>query len=65
MLPLGSAAASYATSVAMKALGVPSPQEMLGSLVKSFFAGDGEKAKQEQRNREPSHNGYEAAMQRT
>jgi hypothetical protein len=65
MLPLGTAAASYASSVAMKALGVPTPQEMLGSLVKGFFSGDHGQTKSEPQNRAPSHNGYEAAMQRT
>jgi hypothetical protein len=65
MLPLGSAAASYATSVAMKAFGVPSPQEMLGSLVKGFFSGKDEPPKDAAKRRDPSHNGYEAAMQRS
>jgi hypothetical protein len=66
MMPLGAAAAQYAATTAMKALGVPTPQEMLMSAVKGIFRGseDG-KPNADRLRKEAPHNGYEAAMQRT
>lgn len=66
MIPLGTAAAQFATSTAMKAFGIPSPQELLMSAVKGVFGGsEDEKAKADRLRQEAHHNGYEAAMQRS
>jgi len=66
LVPLGSAAASYATSVGMKALGIPSPKDLLGSLVHKFMGSQDSTGSTHSRPQEPqSHNGYEAAMHRS
>jgi len=66
MMPLGAAAAQFAATTAMKALGVPTPQEMLMSAVKGIFSGgEDEKSNVDRLRKEAPHNGYEAAMQRT
>jgi len=66
LVPLGSAAASYATTMGMKALGIPSPKDLLGSLVQKFMGGDHSEGSPENRSRDSKHhNGYEAAMRRS
>jgi len=67
LVPIGSAAASYATTIGMKALGIPSPSELMGSLLKNFMGGDHLKnATPAQKSRaQQHHNGYEEAMRRT
>jgi hypothetical protein len=64
LMPLGSAAASYATTIGMKALGIPSPSELLGFLVHRFMGSD-DKPAPVRPTVEKSHNGYEQAMRRT
>jgi len=74
LVPLGSAAASYATTVGMKALGIPSPKDLLGSLVSKFMSG-GPSAlfgSSSSKSGSPTgsdgarpHNGYESAMRRS
>lgn len=66
LLPLGSAAASYATSVGMKALGVPSPKDLLGMLIHKFTGpseSNGSPARQTDDSRRTG--GYESAMRRS
>jgi len=67
LIPLGSAAASYATSVGMKALGIPSPKDMLGSLVHKFMGGGshGSDGSSSDQSGAKAHNGYESAMRRS
>lgn len=66
LMPLASSAASYATSMGMKALGVPSPQEILGSMVNKFMGTSSSKTSSQERSHRPgAHNGYEAAMRRS
>jgi len=66
LVPLGSAAASYATTVGMKALGIPSPKDLLGSLVQKFMGSGDSDGSSANRSRESNpHNGYEAAMRRS
>jgi hypothetical protein len=67
LLPLGSAAASYATSVGMKALGIPTPKDLLMSAVKSFMGGGSASANgsPERSDGASSRNNYEAAMRRS
>ena len=66
LVPLGSAAASYATSVGMKALGIPSPKDLLGSLIQKFT---GSHESNGPVSRPPSdsrrQDDYEAAMRRS
>ena len=66
LLPLGSAAASYATSVGMKALGIPSPKDLLGSLIHKF---SGSHESNGPPSRQPSdrlrQSDYESAMRRS
>jgi len=69
LIPIGSAAASYATTIGMKALGIPSPSELMSSLMKKFMGTAGQQPKSESppaNSREwRHHNGYEEAMRRT
>jgi len=66
LVPLGSAAASYATTVGMKALGIPSAKDLLGSLVHKFMGSQDSNDQTHRRSQESgSHNGYEAAMHRS
>jgi len=65
LVPLGSAAASYATTVGMKALGIPSPKDLLGSLVSKFMGSDHSSDSPAKRQESQRHNGYEAAMRRS
>jgi len=63
LIPIGSAAASYATTIGMKALGIPSPTDLLGSLVQRFMGSN--ESSSTKSNVARSQNGYEAAMRRT
>jgi hypothetical protein len=66
LLPLGSAAASYATSVGMKALGIPTPKEMLGSLMQKFMGSQESNGSAERRSSDSRRQaGYESAMRRS
>jgi len=68
LIPLGSAAASYATSVGMKALGVPSPKDILSSVMHKFMGGvsqEGRGSSTDGSRPVKSHNGYESAMRRS
>jgi len=68
LVPLGSAAASYATSVGLKALGVPSPKDLLSAAVHKFMGGSKESDGAAASNRPGAtrpHNGYESAMRRS
>jgi len=67
LVPLGSAAASYAASVGMKALGIPSPKDLLSAAVHKFMGGSSGSSGSASGGREMSgsHNGYEAAMNRS
>jgi len=65
LMPLAASAASYATTMGMKALGVPSPQEILGSMVNKFMGSSTSKSSSQGSHRSTAHNGYEAAMRRS
>jgi len=71
LVPLGSAAASYAASVGMKALGIPSPKDLLGTLAHKVMSGSlfGSSGSSDAGSNRPTssrtHNGYEAAMHRS
>jgi len=66
LVPVGTAAASYATSMGMKALGIPSPKDLLGSVVQKFMGSfTSPSASAEGTRRSTAHNGYEAAMRRS
>jgi len=67
LVPIGSAAASYATTIGMKALGIPSPSELMGSLMQSFLGSGNKKTESPPKNSQEwrHHNGYEEAMRRT
>jgi len=65
LVPLGSAAASYAASVGMKALGVPSPKDLLGSLVHKFMGGGSDSKSGNIGDGEARRNAYESAMRRS
>ena len=66
LVPLGSAAASYATSVGMKALGIPTPKEMLGSLIQKFMGSQESNGSAERRSSDSRRQaGYESAMRRS
>lgn len=67
LIPIGSAAASYATTIGMKALGIPSPSELMSSLLKSVMGGDHSTNGTPPMNAraQQHHNGYEEAMRRT
>jgi len=67
LVPLGSAAASYAASVGMKALGVPSAKDILSSVVQKFMGGGSHEVNgsASDRNAGRSHDGYESAMRRS
>jgi hypothetical protein len=66
LVPLGSAAASYATSVGMKALGIPTPKEMLGSLIQKFTGSQESNGSPDRQSSDSRrHAGYESAMRRS
>jgi len=66
LVPVGTAAASYATTMGMKALGIPSPKDLLGSVVQKVMGSfSGPSASAEGTRRPTAHNGYEAAMRRS
>jgi len=65
LVPLGSAAASYAASVGMKALGVPSPKDLLSAAVHKFMRGSSDSNGAHSQPDGAKRGNYEAAMRRS